>query len=161
MEVVNLMVVHFVLLGLARETGEVVEGQGKDGVEKEKSCKLVFCHLEFLRSTSSPDLHLTQLAAGSTDHHPPVFLPVAPPVLAEYLEDYKLSGDLMQALTLTRDLEDRNTFLFRPTVLVERFPRLVCVPEEEALSSFLKFLEDLGPNIILVVKLNPNIDAGI
>ena len=161
LEVINIMMVHFVLLGLARGTGEVVEGQGKDSVEKEKSPCLVFCHLEFIRSTSSPDLHLTQLAAVSTDHHPPVFLPVAPPVLAEYLEDYKLSGDLMQALTLTRDLEDRNTFLFRPTVLVKKFPRLVCVPEKEALSSFLKFLEDLGPNIILVVKLNPNIDAGI
>ena len=155
LEVITLMMVHFVLLGLARETGEVVEGQGKDGAEKEKSSKLVFCHLEFLRSTSSPDLHLTQLAAGSTDHHPPVFLPVVPPVLAEYLEDYKLSGDLMQALTMTRDLEDKNTFLFRPTVLVEEVPRVVCVPEKEALCSFLKYFEDIGPNIILVVKLDP------
>ena len=155
MEVINLIVVHLVLLGLARDTGEVVEGQGKEDAEKTKSSKLVFCHLEYLRSKSSPNVHLTQLAAVSIGHHPPVFLPVVPPVLAEYLENFKLGGDLMQALTMTRDLEDKNTFLFRPTVLVEEVPRVVCVPEKEALCSFLKFLEDLGPNIILVVKLNP------
>ena len=140
--------------GLARDAGEAVD---KEDAEETKSSKLVFCHLEFLRCTSSADLHLTQLAAVSTDHHPPVFLPVVPPVLAEYLEDYKLSGDLMQALTMTRDLEDKNTFLFRPTVLVEEVPRVVSIPEKEALCSFLKYLEDIGPNIILVVKLNPYI----
>ena len=63
--------------------------------------------------------------------------------------------NILTSIVLTRDLEGKNTFLFRPTVLVEKVPRLVCVPEKEALSSFLKFLEDLGPNIILVVKLNP------
>ena len=68
-----------------------------------------------------------------------------------------MSGDLMQALTMTRDLEDKNTFLFRPTVLVEEVPRVVSIPEKEALCSFLKYLEDIGPNIILVVKLNPYI----
>ena len=155
MEIINLIVVHLVL---ARDTGEVVEGQGKVADET-KSPKFVFCHLEFLRSASSPNPHLTQLAAVSTDDHSPLFLPVFPPVLAEYLDDYKLSGDLMQALTMTRDLEDKDTFLFRPTVLVEEVPRVACVTEEEALFSFLKFLEDLGPNIILVVQLNPYVDA--
>ena len=48
--------------------------------EKMKTAKLVFCHLEFLRSSSSPDLHLTQLAAVSADDDSPVFLPVVPPV---------------------------------------------------------------------------------
>ena len=155
MEVINLIVVHLVLLGLARDTGEVVEGQGKEDAEKTKSSKLVFCHLEFLRSTTSPNLHLTQLAAVSTDHQPPLFLPVVPPVLAEYLDNYKLGGDLKQALAMTRDLEDKSTFLFRPTVLVEEVPRMVCVPEKEAICSFLQFIEDLGPNTVLVVKLNP------
>ena len=82
---------------------------------------------------------------------------MVPPVLAEYLDNFKLGGDLMQALTMTRDLEDKNTFLFRPTVLVEEVPRVVSIPEKEALCSFLKYLEDIGPNIILVVKLNPYI----
>ena len=84
------------------------------------------------------------------DRHSPVFLPMVPTVLAEYLDNYRLGGDLMQALTMTRDLEDKNTVLFRPTVLVKEVPRVTCVPEKEALCSFLKFLENLGPNIILV-----------
>ena len=134
---------------------EVVELLSKESVEMERK-KLVFCHLEFMRSSSSPDLHLTQLAAVSPDHHTPVFLPVAPPVLPEYLDNYKLGGDLMQVLTMTRDQEDKNTFLFRPTVLVEEVQRVVCVPEKEALRSFLNFLDGLGPNIILVVFLNLN-----
>ena len=156
MENINLIVVHLVL---ARDTGEVVEGQGKEVADETQSPKFVFFHLEFLRSASSPNPHLTQLAAVSTDDRSPLFLPVFPPVLAEYLDDYKLSGDLMQALTMTRDMEDKNIFLFRPTVLVEEVPRVACVTEEEALFSFLKFLEDLGPNIILVVQLNPYVDA--
>ena len=142
-----------------RDEGEVVEVLDKDGAEKGKASKLVFCHLEFLRSSYSPNLHLTQLAAVSMDHHSPVFLPIVPPVLAEYLDNYRLGGDLMQALTMTRDLEDKNTFLFRPTVLVKEVPRVTCVPEKEALCSFLKFLENLGPNIILVGKFNPYTDA--
>ena len=139
------------------EVGDV-ELPGKDSGEKEtkkmKASKFVFCHLEFLRSSSSPDLHLTQLAAVSPDNHLPIFLPVVPPVLAQYLDNYKLGGDLMQALTMTRDLEDKNTFLFRPTVLVEEVRRVVCVPEQEALRSFLNFFDGLGRNIILVVILN-------
>ena len=133
---------------------------GKDSAEKERkkmtASKFVFCHLEFLRSSPSPDLHLTQLAAVSPDHHPPLFLPVVPPVLAEYLDNYKLGGDLMQVLNMTRDLEGKNTFLFRPTVLVEKVQRVICVPEKEALRSLLDFLDGLGPNITLVLLLNLN-----
>ena len=113
--------------------------------------KLVFCHLEFLRSSTSPALHLTQLAACiSSDATSSIFLPVSPPVLAEYLDNYKLSGDLMQTLTMTR--EDQGTFLFRPPVLVEEVQRVVCLPENEALQLFLDFLQANGPNIILVIS---------
>ena len=113
--------------------------------------KLVFCHLEFLRSSTCPALHLTQLAACiSSDATSSIFLPVAPPVLVEYLDNYKLSGDLMQTLTMTR--EDQGTFLFRPPVLVEEVQRVVCLPENEALQLFLDFLQANGPNIILVIS---------
>jgi len=134
------------------DPGEVTEGQGKEVANETKSSKIVFCHYEILRSAPSrlTSSHLTQLAAVSTDHQPPLFLPVVPPVLAMYLDNYKMGGDLMQALNMTRDLEDKNTFLFGPTMLVEEGPRMVCVTEKEALGRFLKFLEDLGPNIILV-----------
>ena len=104
------------------------------------------------RSFAPPLLASPLLTSPSWQLFP---LPVVPHVLAEYLDNYKLGGNLMQALTMTRDPEDKNTFLFRPTVLVEEVPRVVCVPEKEALCSFLKYFEDIGPNIILVVKLDP------
>jgi len=111
--------------------------------------KVVFCHLELLRSSTSPALHLTQLAACiSSDATSSIFLPVAPPVLVEYLDNYKLSGDLMQTLTMTR--EGHGTFLFRPPVLIEEVQRVVCLPENEALQAFLDFLQANGPNIVLV-----------
>ena len=127
--------------------------KAKIKLDASKTFKMVFCHLEFLRSSSSPDLHLTQLAAfpfPAAPDHLSVFLPVVPPVLAEYLDHYKVGGDLMQTLTMTR--EGRDTFLFRPPILVEEVQRVVCVPENEALRTFLDFLEMIGPNIILVVK---------
>lgn len=145
-----------------RDGGLVVQVGGKNDAEKKatktkikldysKTFKMVFCHLEFLRSSSSVALHLTQLAANpfpAAPDHMSVFLPVVPPVLAEYLDHYKVGGDLMQTLTMTR--EDKDTFLFRPPILVEEVQRVVCVPESVALSTFLDFLEMIGPNIILV-----------
>ena len=127
--------------------------KAKMKLNNSKTFRMVFCHLEFLRSSASPDLHLTQLAADpfpARPDHLSFFLPVAPPVLAEYLDHYKVGGDLMQTLTMTREGSD--TFLFRPPILVEEVQRVVCVPESEALHTFLDFLEIIGPNIILVVK---------
>ena len=46
--------------------------------------------------------------------------------------------------------EDKNTFLFRPTVLVEEVQRVVCLTESAALHTFLDYLEKIGPNVILV-----------
>ena len=116
-----------------------------------KNYKMIFCHLEFLCSSNSPDLHLTQLAAcssSSSSDTTSIFLPVAPTVLANYLDNFKLSGDLMQTLTMVKD--EQGTFLFRPSVLVEDVQRVECLPEIEALAAFLDFLKDNGPNIILV-----------
>ena len=149
---------------VARDGGLVVHEGGKNDAENNltktktktkldnsKTFKMVFCHLEFLRSSSSPDLHLTQLAAfpfPAAPDHLSVFLPVVPPVLVEYLDHYKVGGDLMQTLTMIREGSD--TFLFRPPILVEEVQRVVCVPESAALRTFLDFLEMIGPNIILV-----------
>ena len=143
--------VHRVKVEVHQADEEVVV-QGEDGAGKKK---IVFCHLEYLKSSLSPDLHLTQLAACPFPAAPDylsVFIPVAPPVLVEYLDHYKVGGDLMQSLTMVREGSD--TFLFRPPVLVEEVQRVVCVPERAALCTFLDFLEMIGPNIILVVKLS-------
>ena len=43
-----------------------------------------------------------------------------------------------------------NTFLFRPTVLVERVDRVECQNEEEALKDFIAFLNNFGSKILLL-----------
>ena len=81
---------------------------------------LVCCHLEGLRSSLSPTLHLTQLAAATsatTTSFPTTFFrAIAPPGLGHYLDQCRVGGDLLQVLHMAR--EDRETFLFRPPVLV-------------------------------------------
>ena len=111
---------------------------------------MVFCHLEYLRCSSSPDFHLTQLAAVAPGHEP-VFFPVLPSVLPDILDNYKVEGDLLQVLTMTR--ED-NAFLFGSTVLVEEAPRTMCLSETVALQKFIEYLQNVGSNIILVIKFN-------
>ena len=70
----------------------------------------VFCHLETIASSFSPSLHLTQLAATTAEGH--LFRPILPPNLTKYLDTYKLGGDLLLNLNMTRE-DDGDTFLFR------------------------------------------------
>ena len=93
---------------------------------------------------------MTQLAAVSPSHES-VFFPVLPRVLPDILDNYKVEGDLLQALNMMREA---NTFLFGSRVLVEEVPRVVCVSEKVALQKLIEYLEIVGPNIILVVKFN-------
>ena len=82
---------------------------------------LVSCHLEGLRSSLSPTLHLTQLAATTSTSYTDnstFFRAIAPPGLGSYLDECRVGGDLLQVLHMAR--EDRGTFLFRPPVLVEQ-----------------------------------------
>ena len=129
--------------------------KARRNVDASKTSKIVFLHVELLRSSSSSALHLTQLAASiypSSTESSRFFTPVLPSILVEYLDNYKVHGDLMEAITMKRD--DNGTFLFRPPVMVEQVERRVCVSEREALCSFLDFLEKAGPNIILVFHQN-------
>ena len=74
------------------------------------SCFQVFCHLETLSSSFSPSLHMTQLAATSALGE--LFRPIVPPGLTKYLDSYKLGGDLLLNLNMTRE-DDGDSFLFR------------------------------------------------
>ena len=116
--------------------------------DSDKTYKIVFFHLEFLRSSTSPDLHLTQLAACNAEDS--LFVPVLPSILPEYLNKYKVCGDLMKTLTMMR--KDDGSFLFRPPILVDKAQEegVPCASEAEALSSFMDMLDRAGPNIILV-----------
>ena len=51
---------------------------------------------------------------------------------------------------LTNMHREGNTFLFRPTVLVERVDRVECHGEKDALKDFVAFLKPFGPKILLV-----------
>ena len=111
--------------------------------------RIVFCHIESLRLSSSPELHLTQLAGGCHNPQANVFLPVLPSILPGYLNNYKLGGDIMRTLNL---IENKGSYLFRPSVLVENTPGIEYVDEDQALRTFLDFLDMIGPNITLVMK---------
>ena len=113
------------------------------------SNKIVFCHIESLRLSSSPELHLTQLAGACHNPQANVFLPVLPSILPGYLNNYKLGGDIMRTLNL---IENNGSYLFRPSVLVENTPGIEYVDEDQALRTFLDFLDMIGSNIILVMK---------
>ena len=107
---------------------------------------MVFVHLEYLHFSSSPGLHLTQLAVVSPGHEA-VFSPVLPSVLPDILDNYKVDGDLMRALSMTRK---DNTFQFGSCVLLENVSRIACVSETKGLQKFIEHLESVGPNVILV-----------
>ena len=111
--------------------------------------RIVFCHIESLRLSSSPELHLTQLAGACHNPQANVFLPVLPSILPGYLNNYKLGGDIMRTLNL---IENNGSYLFRPSVLVENTPGIEYVDEDQALRTFLDFLDMIGSNIILVMK---------
>ena len=113
------------------------------------SNRIVFCHIESLRLSSSPELHLTQVAGACHNPQANVFLPVLPSILPQYLNNYKLGGDIMRTLNL---IENKGSYLFRPSVLVENTPGIEYVDEDQALRTFLDFLDMIGPNITLVMK---------
>ena len=113
------------------------------------SNRIVFCHIESLRLSSSPELHLTQVAGACHNPQANVFLPVLPSILPGYLNNYKLGGDIMRTLNL---IENNGSYLFRPSVLVENTPGIEYVDEDQALRTFLDFLDMIGPNITLVMK---------
>ena len=114
------------------------------------SNRIVFCHIESLRLSSSPELHLTQVAGSCHNPQANVFLPVLPSILPGYLNNYKLGGDIMRTLNL---IENNGSYLFRPSVLVENTPGIEYVDEDQALRTFLDFLDMIGhdSNITLVM----------
>ena len=118
---------------------------------------LVSCHIETLRSSHSSTVHITQLGCvcfpfnlhSMTESS--MFRAVVPPGLDKYLDNYRLSGDLLQALHMTRE-EDGSSFLYRRQYeqVIKRKERTVCVSESQALEDCILFLEKLGLDVILV-----------
>merc|ERR1719233_887823 len=109
---------------------------------------IVSVHLELFRSRKRLSTSLAQIGCivhGSEDSF---FRSIKPSGLEEYLDRYKLGGDLLQALHMTR--EDDGTFLFRKQFEdVEKRNKIVCVEESEAISSLLRYLEKY-PNCVIL-----------
>ena len=80
-----------------------------------------------------------------------MFRAVVPPGLDKYLDNCRLSGDLLQALHMTRE-EEGSSFLYRRQYeqVIQRTERTVCVSESQALEDCILFLEKLGSDVILV-----------
>merc|ERR1719318_535816 len=111
---------------------------------------IVCVHLELFRSSKSGSAKLTQLGCvvSGLDHQNSFFKAIKPWSIEKYLDNYKLGGDLLQALHMTR--EDDGTFLFRSRFeAINEEEKIVCVEEREALASFLDFLQSF-PNCVIV-----------
>ena len=76
------------------------------GLSEEETYTVVSCHLEGLRSSLSPTLHLTQLAATTSTSYTDsstFFRAIAPPGLGSYLDECRVGGDLLQVLNMARE----------------------------------------------------------
>ena len=139
---------------IKNEKGYNVDGHHKEGLKNKcqnlESGKfnIVSVHMELFRSNKHSWINLTQIGCvvhGSDDSF---FRSIKPSGLEEYLDCYKLGGDLLQALHMTRE-EDR-TFLFRTRFeSVKMSNKVVCVNECDALRSFVSYLSKY-PNCVII-----------
>ena len=104
-----------------------------------KNPQLIFVHIETFHSSKSSSTHLTQIGCCSDTSD--FFCAIEPPVLTKYLDRYKLGGDLLKALHMTR--EEDGTFQFRSQfeIVTDQRKKIVCVSEKEAIMNFQEFLE--------------------
>merc|ERR1719233_410278 len=110
---------------------------------------IVSVHIELFRSNKQSRTSLTQIGCVVHGSDDPFFRSIKPSGLEEYLDCYKLGGDLLQALHMTR--EDDGTFLFRTRFesVDEMSNKLVCVNEDDALRSFVRYLRKY-PNCVIL-----------
>ena len=116
---------------------------------EEGTYSVICIQIELFRSSKSGSMELTQIGAiawqrGSEEF----FQAINIPGLHHYLDEYKLGGDILKALHMSR--EDGGIFQFRSQFeIVEENEKIFCVDEKRALKDFLYFL-DRYPNSILI-----------
>jgi len=129
---------------------------GKPKIELKKSdhdlepgkYNIVGVHIELFRSSKQSSTSLTQIGCVVHDYDDSFFKSIKPSGIDEYLDCYKLGGDLLQALHMTR--EDDGTFLFRKQFEdVEKCNKVICIEESEAILSLLKYLQKY-PNCVIL-----------
>jgi len=111
---------------------------------------IVVVHIELFRSRKQSSTSLTQIGCAVPGSDDSFFRSIKPSGLEKYLDCYKLGGDLLQALHMTR--EDDGTFLFRKQFEnVGKCNKIVCVEESEAISSLIIYLKRYPNCVILSV----------
>ena len=112
----------------------------------------MFVHIETFSSNKSSSTKITQIGCciGGSDF----FCAIKPSGLSKYLDRYKLGGDLLKLLHMTR--EDDRTFLFRKQfeIITDPNKKLFCVSEKEAIKALFKFLEQFNNCILIAVEHN-------
>merc|ERR1719427_1248356 len=123
----------------------------KSPMLKKGTYPIISVHVELFRSNRSPSTKLTQIGCVVSNwNESSFFLPIKPFGLEKYLDNYKLGGDLLQALHMTK--EDDGIYLFRSQFeIVDEDKKIICVEEKEALKCFLSFLENFPKCVILGV----------
>ena len=111
--------------------------------------QLMFIHIETFWSNKSSSTLLTQIGcySGSSEF----FCAIKPSGLSKYLDSYKLGGDLLRALHMTR--EGDGTFQFRSQFEIVTDPSkiILCVSEKETIKRLLEFLEGFSNHILVAV----------
>eukprot|EP00092_Neocalanus_flemingeri_P006012 GFUD01006478.1.p1 GENE.GFUD01006478.1~~GFUD01006478.1.p1 ORF type:complete len:613 (-),score=116.47 GFUD01006478.1:6-1694(-) len=109
---------------------------------------VVSTHIELFRSNKSPSNKLTQVSCCVSGYA--FFRAIKPRGLESYLDNYKLGGDLLKALNMTR--EDDGTFLYRCQFeIVDDDDKIFFVDERKALKELLDFLQNFPGCVILGV----------
>ena len=112
---------------------------------------IICVQIEVFRSSKSGATKLTQIGciAWQSDSEE-FFRAIKVRDLNKYLDGYKLGGDLLKALHMTR--EDDRTFQFRSQFeIIEEDKKIVCVDEDKALRDLLHFLKKFPKSIIVGV----------
>ena len=121
----------------------------KSPMLKEGTYSIVFVHIEVFRSNKSSSTKLTQIGCITWNSDSKQFFrAIKPRGLEKYVDTYKLGGDLLKALHMTK--ENDGIFQFRSQFeIIEEGRKIVCVDEGKALKDLLMFLQNFQ-NCILV-----------
>lgn len=126
----------------------IVEGCSKTSRQKKLAglkagnYTIVCVHIEIFRASSKSLSKLTQIGCLVMGSESCLFFEaIRPGGIEKYLDRYKLGGDLLQALHMTR--EDDGTFLFRSRFeAIKETVKIVCTEERQALENMLEFLQN-------------------
>jgi len=118
---------------------------------------LVCVHIETFRVSNEPSISLTQIgcttALNIQGEKETFFQPVKPARLEHFLENFKMEGDLLQALHMT---DEKGRFQFRGQFEIKRKEKnkIFATEEEKALDTLIGYLEKFENVVLFAVDEN-------